>query len=297
MNGRTEAALHRLAPVAVLFLVTGFLSFLVPTSEALWFKVLGISGRITTREAEGCTPGFWKQEQHFNSWTAPYSPSSSFEDVFGRDVPDDPNLLEALELKGGGLNALMRHAVAALLNAAHPDIDYAFSVEEVISKFQAAFDSGEFEATKDEFEAASEAFCPIDGGEESVEELTVPDMETPTPTTTPSLEIEVTATPTHTPTDTATNTASPTPTPEATLTPTPTSAPTDTSTPEIAPTLTPTDTPTSTPEEEPSPTPTSGPPPMTDTPVSPTDTPTPEPSPSPTPLPPAEPTASPTPES
>lgn len=283
MIRRLEASLHRLAPVAVLVLVAGFLSFLVPTSEALWFKVLGISARITTIEAEGCTVGFWRQEQHFDSWTDPYSPSTSFEDVFGRDVPEDPTLLEALELKGGGLNALMRHAVAALLNAAHPEIGYAFSVEEVISKFQAAFDSGEFEATKDEFEAANEAFCPIDGEDEPEEEFIVPETATPTLTTTPTPEYEGTATPSNTPSETATNTASPTSTPQPTFTSTPTSAPTETYTPANPPTATPTATPSPTPEDEPTASATVESSPMTETPMSPTATPTPEPGPSPTP--------------
>ena len=78
---------------------------------------------------EGCTPGFWKQEQHFDSWVG-FAPSDSFEAVFGVDVTlraggqntiEDPTLLDALNANGGGVNALARHAVAALLNASNPD--------------------------------------------------------------------------------------------------------------------------------------------------------------------------------
>ena len=34
---------------------------------------------------EGCTPGFWKQDQHFDSWVG-FAPTDSFETVFGVDV-------------------------------------------------------------------------------------------------------------------------------------------------------------------------------------------------------------------
>ena len=34
---------------------------------------------------EGCTPGFWKADQHFDSW-AIYSPTDSFELIFGVDI-------------------------------------------------------------------------------------------------------------------------------------------------------------------------------------------------------------------
>jgi len=66
---------------------------------------------------EGCTPGYWKQPQHFDSWPSPYVPGMAFEDVFD-DVFGSSTLLDALKFKGGGLQALGRHTVAALLNAA-----------------------------------------------------------------------------------------------------------------------------------------------------------------------------------
>ena len=30
------------------------------------------------RRFEGCTPGYWKQEQHFDSWTSPLAPTADF---------------------------------------------------------------------------------------------------------------------------------------------------------------------------------------------------------------------------
>ena len=112
---------------------------------------------------DGCTPGYWKQSHHFDSWpNPPYAPlTTTFESVFGRDVPGNPTLVAALNLCCGGLNALMRETVAALLNAASPDVDFDLTVADVIAGFQAAFDSGDFETTKNLFEGLNELGCPL----------------------------------------------------------------------------------------------------------------------------------------
>jgi hypothetical protein len=56
---------------------------------------------------------------------------------------------------------LARHAVAALLNAANPDVDYLYSQAQVISMVQSAYASGDFEDVKDLFEDQNEAGCPL----------------------------------------------------------------------------------------------------------------------------------------
>ncbi|MCZ6582383.1 MAG: hypothetical protein O6761_04340 [Thaumarchaeota archaeon] len=50
----------------------------------------------------------------------------------------------------GGINALVRHATAALLNS-QSGINYPLTSEQVILNFYDAFSSGEFETTKDMF--------------------------------------------------------------------------------------------------------------------------------------------------
>lgn len=108
---------------------------------------------------EGCTPGYWRN--HHDSWVT-YGPENDFDIVFGRDVFDpDITLGEAVELGGGDLNALARHAVAALLSASNSSVDYPYSVGEVKAMFQAAFDSGEYEATKNLFDIANNLGCPL----------------------------------------------------------------------------------------------------------------------------------------
>jgi hypothetical protein len=110
---------------------------------------------------EGCTPGFWKQSQHLDSWVG-YEPTDVYDDVFGVAHFGDLTLLEALNLSGGGANALGRHSVAALLNASSPDVDYDYSVSMVIAAVQEAFATGQYEATKDVFEFYNEQGCPLD---------------------------------------------------------------------------------------------------------------------------------------
>lgn len=82
---------------------------------------------------EGCTPGYWKVEQHWDSWgptgyTTDQLVTSVFSGVNANQA--GATLLEALDFVGGpGVDGaeriLLRAAVAGLLNAAHPDVDYA----------------------------------------------------------------------------------------------------------------------------------------------------------------------------
>ena len=109
-------------------------------------------------EIGGCTPGYWRQAHHLDSWVG-YDPDDKFDSVFGVDASDDLTLIEALRARGGGQHALMRHSVAALLNAS--SLDYAYSPAGIIAMVQSAYASGEFENVKDLFEAANEAGCPL----------------------------------------------------------------------------------------------------------------------------------------
>jgi hypothetical protein len=117
---------------------------------------------VKSSGGEGCTPGYWKQTQHFDSWPALYAPTTKFSTVF-ESAFGTTTLLDVVKLGGGGLNALGRHTVAALLNAANPDVDYGMTAAQVIAKFNAAYpgSSAAYEALKNEFEAANERGCPL----------------------------------------------------------------------------------------------------------------------------------------
>jgi TQXA domain-containing protein len=125
------------------------------TATKLWEERVG---------GQGCTPGYWKQKQHFDSWPEKYDPdTSNFAAVFGVNVTKDNNvsLLKALGTGGGGEKALLRHATAALLNASKSGLRYYYSEDEVISIVQEAYRTGNFEQAKNLFERQNEAGCPL----------------------------------------------------------------------------------------------------------------------------------------
>ena len=110
---------------------------------------------------EGCTPGYWKQSQHFDSYPAAYAPTTRFVDAFGVNAFPGKTLLQVLGQGGGGLKALGRHAVAALLNATSGDVDYDRTTAEVIASFRAAYASGSYETVKNVFATFNEQGCPL----------------------------------------------------------------------------------------------------------------------------------------
>ena len=117
---------------------------------------------LTPGGGEGCTPGFWKNRGYRLGWPT-YDPYADYATTFGVPSSFTATLLEALDQGGGGEYALGRHAVAALLNAASPDVDYDYSEAEVIAAVQDAYATGDFEGTKDDFEGYNEqealGFC------------------------------------------------------------------------------------------------------------------------------------------
>jgi len=130
-------------------------------------------GNFETPVFEGCTPGFWKVPQHHDSWLATgFAPGDTLESVF--DVPDSlgldgTTLVRALSFRGGaGLDGaaqiLLRAAVAAVLNAAHPDVSYEFALADVIADVNAALASGDratMLSLAAELDLANNAGCPL----------------------------------------------------------------------------------------------------------------------------------------
>lgn len=116
---------------------------------------------IPPQGGEGCTPGYWGRKQHFDSWTAPYTPSTSFQSVFGVNAYPGMTLLDVVNNSGPPKKQLGRMAVAALLNAASPGVDFDLTTAEVIAAFNAAWTSGEYEATKDMLDDLNNQGCPL----------------------------------------------------------------------------------------------------------------------------------------
>ncbi|MDH4132093.1 MAG: hypothetical protein OEV95_09855 [Gemmatimonadota bacterium] len=109
---------------------------------------------------EGCTPGYWKQPHHFDSWPAPYQPTDLFSAYF-EDAFPGKTLLQVLSTGGGKLIALGRHTVAALLNSASSGVDYNLTTAEVIAEFNATYPASNYGPQKDRFASFNEQGCPL----------------------------------------------------------------------------------------------------------------------------------------
>lgn len=109
---------------------------------------------------QGCTPGYWKQPQHLDSWTS-YETTANYATVFGVSSSFTKTLLEALGQGGGNQVALGRHAVAALLNAASYNVAYPVTADQIIALVQSAYATGQFEAAKNQLAAYNELGCPL----------------------------------------------------------------------------------------------------------------------------------------
>ncbi len=109
---------------------------------------------------QGCTPGYWKQTQHFDSWNG-FTPNQLFSSVF-EDAFPGKTLLQVMQQGGGGLNALGRHTVAALLNSAQPGVSFDIgSPAGVVAMFNNAYPGSDYEPLKNLFAGYNEQGCPI----------------------------------------------------------------------------------------------------------------------------------------
>jgi len=109
-------------------------------------------------DGDGCTIGFWKTHSSLatgnqqDAWiptgytvetlvSSVFAVPASLQDLNGDGNPD--TLYEALNYGGGnevagGARILLKQAVGALLNAAHPNVSYAKTAAEVIADTNAA---------------------------------------------------------------------------------------------------------------------------------------------------------------
>ena len=148
-------------------------------SRPVWANQCTISGMASgnlsapqgAAACTGCTPGYWMQCQHLDSWAATgFKPNDKFNTVFGVTQYINPKnnkpytLLQCMGLRGNGSCTadedqpdcgskphglaignmgcdpvspnLAFHAVAALLNAAHPSVNYGYTAGELTALFR-----------------------------------------------------------------------------------------------------------------------------------------------------------------
>ncbi|MER2996235.1 hypothetical protein [Pontibacter populi] len=121
---------------------------------------------------EGCTPGYWKQSQHFGNWGCNYVPTGTNATLFStalgltsaqmtlRGLPTNLTLLQALNLNGGKFYALARHAAAAILNSC-ADVNYKYTAAQIRTMVKTAFTSGNWSTAHNNLSAANEMGCPL----------------------------------------------------------------------------------------------------------------------------------------
>lgn len=121
-------------------------------------------------EAQGCTPGYWKN--HPDAWgPTGFSTGQAVGGVFSGVDPSlsGSSLLGALSFQGGSTivgaqEILLRAAVAALLNAAHPDVSYPRSPAQVVAEVNAALATASRDAIlalASALDADNNAGCPL----------------------------------------------------------------------------------------------------------------------------------------
>jgi hypothetical protein len=166
----------------------------IPTTSPSTDTVVATGTAVTTGETvsdtnsatcqvpgnQGCTPGFWKNNARnwgANAWGCGLSPDMPISYIFwlneplvirgnGKSTITDPTLLEALDANGGGVNAMIRHGIAAILNACSPCVTYAindpiqivYMIEDTLNGVPGAYTVDELHYM---FAGYNEAGCPV----------------------------------------------------------------------------------------------------------------------------------------
>ncbi|MBE0410618.1 MAG: hypothetical protein IBX69_12890 [Anaerolineales bacterium] len=121
----------------------GTTSFVVSVRDEVAGKMLkGFKWDVICEEPpeefQACSPGYFRNHQEERWAPTGISPNADFDATFGTNLfTPDIALGEAIALGGSGVNRLARFGTAALLSAAHPDINFPYSEAEVIAFVQA----------------------------------------------------------------------------------------------------------------------------------------------------------------
>jgi hypothetical protein len=118
------------------------------------------NARRETAGGQGCTPGYWKQPHHFDSWPAGYAPIDLFSAHVENAFPG-MTLLDVLSQGGGKLIARGRHTVAALLNGASAGVSYDLTAAQVVNEFNATYPSSNYGPQHGRFATFNEQGCPL----------------------------------------------------------------------------------------------------------------------------------------
>ena len=123
---------------------------------------------------EGCGFSYWKDPKHGASWSGTgLSPESNVIDVLG-NVPtklarpehglesQELNLAQSLELRGAGVNKLLKESVTAMLNAEASGVDFDLSAGQVTKLYMEALNGGDLTGTTKTLKQYNNQVCPLD---------------------------------------------------------------------------------------------------------------------------------------
>lgn len=145
LRGKDRRRFIKRAIIAAPFILT-------VASQPVWANTCSISGQMSGNLSDqnydcgqGCSPGYWKN--HEDEWMV-YSPDNKYGVVFNVYPPDGIGNLtfhEVFNLCKGGVTdghlQLAFHAVAALLNAAHPNVGFLYAPNQVIGYVQQVYNN------------------------------------------------------------------------------------------------------------------------------------------------------------
>lgn len=175
-NGEVNTSRRKLAGAAL-----GVSAVFTLASRPVWANQCTISGMASGNlsapkgpACAGCTPGYWKQPQHLDTWNATgFRTTDKFNTVFGvtqynKNDGTPYTLLEVMQVLNGDGNGtpdpistnLGFHAVAALLNAAHANVNYGYTSGEIIALFKNT-PANKAAALKDALAGLNERGCPL----------------------------------------------------------------------------------------------------------------------------------------
>lgn len=111
---------------------------------------------------EGCDASYWKRNRR--EWGA-YSPGDRYDAIFGVDASGNKSLMRSLKGHGqhASSKALGREAVAALLNASSPSVNYLFTPGEVIEIVVDAYENRDFDTAWNILREQNSKGCSLGG--------------------------------------------------------------------------------------------------------------------------------------
>lgn len=171
-SGPVDTSRRKLAGSAL-----GVAAVFTLSSRPVWANQCTISGMMSGNlskpkgpACEGCTPGYWKVDVHLDSWgPTGFKTSDKFNTVFGVTQYVKPNgnkytLLEVMRNLEGNSDPISPnlgfHAVAALLNAAHPNVNYGYTAGEIINLFKTFYLTKPADL-KDSLDKLNNRGCPL----------------------------------------------------------------------------------------------------------------------------------------